>query len=83
MPKADPVKWTRQHSLIALNLYGKLPFGQFDKGNAVIIDVASRMGRTPSSLAVKLGDLASLDPFHKARGRRDDGRISSKHIGKG
>lgn len=78
MPKADPVKWTRQHSLIALNPYGKLPFGQFDKGNAVIIDVASRMERTPSSLAMKLGNLASLDPFHKARGRRGFSRTTKQ-----
>jgi len=53
---------------MALNLYGKLPFGQFDKGNPVIIDVAERMGRTPSSLAMKLSNLASLDPVQRARG---------------
>lgn len=68
MPLTSRVTWTREHSLIALNLYGKLPFGKFDKGNAVIIDVASRMGRTPSSLAMKLGNLASLDPVQRARG---------------
>ncbi len=68
MPQSTSVKWTREHELIALNLYGKLPFGQFDKGNSVIIDVASRMGRTPSSLAMKLSNLASLDPVQKARG---------------
>jgi hypothetical protein len=70
MPKTSSVRWNREHSLIALNLYGKLPFGKFDKGNAVIIDVASRMGRTPSSLAMKLSNLASLDPVQKARGIR-------------
>jgi putative restriction endonuclease len=68
MPKASSVRWTREHSLIALNLYGKLPFGKFDRGNVVIVDVASRMGRTPSSLAMKLSNLASLDPVQKARG---------------
>lgn len=68
MPQASTVRWTREHALIALNLYGKLPFGQFDNGNAVIIDVASRMGRTPSSLAMKLSNLASLDPVQRARG---------------
>lgn len=70
MPQASSVKWTREHALIALNLYGKLPFGQFDKGNPVIVDVASRMGRTPSSLAMKLSNLASLDPVQRARGIR-------------
>lgn len=68
VPKTRRVEWTREHELIALNLYGKLPFGRFDKGNPVIIEVASRMGRTASSLAMKLSNLASLDPVHKARG---------------
>lgn len=68
MLKASSVRWTREHALIALNLYGKLPFGQFDKGNPIIIDVASKMGRTPSSLAMKLSNLASLDPVQRARG---------------
>lgn len=68
MPNAASVKWTREHELIALNLYGKLPFGKFDKGNAMIIDVASRMGRTSSSLAMKLSNLASLDPVQRSRG---------------
>jgi putative restriction endonuclease len=70
MPKASTVKWTREHALIALNLYGKLLFGQFHHNNPMIMDVASRMGRTPSSLAMKLSNLASLDPVQRARGIR-------------
>jgi HNH endonuclease len=70
MPKAPPVKWTREHLLIALNLYGKLPFGQFHHNNPLIMDVASRMSRSSSSLAMKLSNLASLDPVQKARGIR-------------
>lgn len=68
MPKAKSVKWTREHFLIALNLYYKLPFGKYDRKNPVVIDVASRMQRTPSSLAMKLSNFAFLDPIHKARG---------------
>ena len=68
MPKAPTVKWTREHALIALNLYGKLLFGQFHHNNPMIMDVASRMRRSPSSLAMKLSNLASLDPVQKARG---------------
>jgi hypothetical protein len=70
VPKAPSVKWTREHLLIALNLYGKLPFGQFHHNNALIMDVASRMGRSSGSLAMKLSNLASLDPVQKARGIR-------------
>lgn len=68
MVKAPTVKWTREHALIALNLYGKLLFGQFHHNNPMIMDVASRMGRSPSSLAMKLSNLASLDPVQRSRG---------------
>lgn len=68
MAKASGVKWTREHFLIALNLYGKLPFGKLHKGNPLIIEVAEKMGRTPSSLAMKLSNFASLDPVLAARG---------------
>lgn len=70
MPKASNVRWTREHSLIALNLYRKLLFGQFHRNNPVIMDVVSRMGRTPGSLAMKVSNLASLDPVQQARGIR-------------
>ncbi len=68
MPKAPTVVWTREHLLIALNLYCKLPFGKLHKGNPIIIETASRMSRTSNSLAMKLCNFASLDPVLKARG---------------
>jgi len=70
MAKAAAVKWTREHSLIALNLYCKLPFGKLDKGNPIIIEAAAKMGRTANSLAMKLCNFASLDPVQRARGIR-------------
>lgn len=70
MAKAPAVKWTREHFLIALNLYCKLPFGQLHKGNHIIIEVAAKMGRTANSLAMKLCNFASLDPVQLARGIR-------------
>ena len=68
MAKAQAVKWTREHTLIALNLYCKLPFGQLHKGNPIIKEVAAKMGRPANSLAIKLYNLASLDPVQRARG---------------
>jgi putative restriction endonuclease len=62
------VKWTREHLLIALNLYCKLPFGAYSQSNPVVKQVSAKMGRTPSSLAMKLCNFASLDPIHQARG---------------
>ena len=70
MAKAPAVKWTREHFLIALNLYCKLPFGKLHKGNPIIVETAAKMGRTPSSLAMKLVNFASLDPVQQARGIR-------------
>jgi putative restriction endonuclease len=70
MAKAASVKWTREHFLIALNLYYKLPFGQLDHRNRLIIEVAKKMGRTANSLAMKLSNFASLDPIQRARGIR-------------
>jgi putative restriction endonuclease len=68
MAKASSVKWTREHFLIALNLYCKLPFGKLHKGNPLIKEVAEKMGRTPSSLSMKLCNFASLDPVLASRG---------------
>lgn len=68
MAKATSVPWTREHFLIALNLYCKLPFGKLHKGNPLIKEVAEKMGRTVSSLSMKLCNFASLDPVLTARG---------------
>jgi hypothetical protein len=68
MVKAEAVKWTREHLLIALNLYCKLPFGQLNHRNPAIIEVAKKMGRTPSSLSMKLCNFASFDPVLQVRG---------------
>ncbi len=70
MAKASAVKWTREHFLIALNLYCKLPFGKLHKGNRIIIEAAEKMSRTPNSLAMKLCNFAALDPVQRARGIR-------------
>jgi predicted restriction endonuclease len=63
-----PRNWTEQELLIAMNLYCKLPFGQFDQSNKTVKQVAGKIGRTPGSLAMKLSNLASLDSFHQDRG---------------
>lgn len=68
MANAPGVKWTREQLLIALNLYCKLPFGQFHGRNPILMDVAKKMGRTSNSLAMKLCNFASLDPVQHARG---------------
>jgi predicted restriction endonuclease len=60
--------WTEEELLLALNLYYKIPFGQFHQSNPKVINLAKLIDRTPSSVAMQLGNFASLDPYHQNRG---------------
>ena len=51
--------WTHDELMLAMNLYFKLPFDQLHHGNPLTI-VARKIGRKPSSLSIKLCNLASL-----------------------
>src|SRR6266700_2143968 len=62
------VPWSRDEVIVACGLYFTLPFGRMHARNPRIAEVAGLLGRTPSSLAMKLTNLASLDPEHHARG---------------
>jgi hypothetical protein len=61
-------KWTRDELLVALNIYRKLKFGQLDARNAVVKDLAVKLDRSANSVAMKLCNIASLDPLLRARG---------------
>lgn len=60
--------WTREESILAINLYCKIPFGKMHSRNPEIIALATLLGRSPNSIAYKLVNFASLDPSLKARG---------------
>ena len=62
-----PRNWTEHELLIAMNVYCKLPFGKLSQRNPLIIEVAGKMARTPSSVSIKLCNLASFDPTLQAR----------------
>lgn len=64
-----PMNWTRAQVLAALHLYVQLPFGQLHSKNARIQQLAHWLGRTPGSVAMKLSNLASLDPQITGTGR--------------
>ena len=61
-------RWTEHELLIAMNVYCRLPFGKLDQRTPLIVRVAEKMGRTPSSLSMKLCNFASFDPALQARG---------------
>jgi putative restriction endonuclease len=60
--------WTKEETILAINLYCKIPFGQMHSRNADVVELANLIDRTPSSVARKLGNLASLDPKLRERG---------------
>lgn len=60
--------WQRHELLLALNLYCKLPFGQYHGRNLEIMRLAAVIDRTPNAVAMKLSNFASLDPYHQQRG---------------
>jgi len=64
------VGWTRSQLLVAFNLYCQLPFGRLHSRNPEIIKYAELIGRTSSALALKLTNIASLDPVIISTGRK-------------
>lgn len=66
---AERIPWTEEQTKLALYLYFQLPFGQLHSRNPEIVDLAQRLGRTPSSVAMKLANFASLDPKILESGR--------------
>ena len=60
--------WTREELILAINLYCKLPFGRLSSITKEIIDLSKLIGRTSSSVALKLVNFSSLDPSLQARG---------------
>ena len=62
--------WTRDELLVLLNVYHKLTFGQLHARQPVILALAGKLGRGANSIAMKLCNLASLDPALQLRGIR-------------
>jgi predicted restriction endonuclease len=60
--------WTHDELVVVCNLYFTLPFGQMHSRNPIVVLLARALGRTPGSVAMKLVNFASFDPFHRARG---------------
>jgi putative restriction endonuclease len=60
--------WARDELILALNLYLKLPFGKLHSSNPEIIHLAQIIARTAGSVAMRLSNFASVDPYHQQRG---------------
>jgi putative restriction endonuclease len=62
--------WTSEQLKLAFNFYCQTPFGKLHSKNPKIIELAKLIGRTPSALAMKLVNFASLDPSITGTGRK-------------
>lgn len=60
--------WTRKQSIVAFNVYCKIPFKNSNKNHPLIIKYANIIGRSPSALNMKIGNFGRLDPELKKQG---------------
>lgn len=60
--------WSKDETIIAFNVYCKVPFKSSSKTNATIIKYAGIIGRSPSALNMKVGNFGRLDPELKKQG---------------
>lgn len=66
--------WTEDEFILALELYFRIPFGSISKTNPDIIKLAQLIGRTPSSVGMRLCNYAHLDPNLPADGLSGGGK---------
>ncbi|MBI1325396.1 HNH endonuclease [bacterium] len=60
--------WSRDELLAVFALYCRLPFGKLHQGNPDVIELARKLSRSPSAVAMKLSNFASFDPELQRRG---------------
>ncbi|WP_300376673.1 HNH endonuclease [Henriciella sp.] len=70
--------WDRRGVTLAIELYTRLRFGQLDKSNSDVIRLSRELERTPSSVAMKLSNLASLDETLAQRGLSGASQLDRK-----
>ncbi len=70
-------RWTHDQLVKTLALYCQLPFGKMHSRNPAVVALASYIERTPSAVALKLANYASLDPDLRGRGVGGMGNTSA------
>ena len=67
MAERQGTKWSREETILAYDLYCRTPFAKIHKANKDIIALAELIGRTPSSVGLKMANLAHFDPELRSR----------------
>ena len=60
--------WTREQTIVALNVYCKIPFKSSNARHPLIKEFAKIIKRTPAALNFKIGNLGSFDPALRPKG---------------
>lgn len=60
--------WSRDELILALYLYCQIPFAKTKANNPEVIRLSNVIGRTPASVARKLGNFGAFDPVLAKRG---------------
>lgn len=61
-------KWSRDETILALSFYYEMPYGKINRSNKYLQNMAQLMGRSLSSLIMKMVNLASFDDTLLQRG---------------
>jgi putative restriction endonuclease len=69
--------WTRDQLVKTLALYCQLPFGKMHSRHSAVVALANAIERTPSAVALKLVNFASLDSDLRGRGVGGMGNTSA------
>jgi len=56
------ILWTREESILAFELYCRIPFQRTKANNPAVKELARLLRRTPASVARKLGNFGAFDP---------------------
>jgi len=68
VPKNYGSPWTRNELVLAFELYCCIPFKKTKANNPDVINLANLLGRSPASVARKLGNFGKFDPELKKYG---------------
>lgn len=61
------IKWSKEETILAFDLYCRTSFGQINSSNKDIMELAGLLGRTPGAVALKMHNLAHYDPELRKR----------------
>lgn len=69
--------WTKEQTKLAFHLYCQIPYGRIYGRNPEIVALAKAIGRTADALAMKMLNIASIDPSVTSSGRTGLGNASA------